>query len=152
MSDILVLYYSHRGSVREMAQWIARGIEEIGGASARLRTVPRMTSSTESAEAAVPPSGPPYCELRDLEECVGAALGSPTRFGNMAAPMKHFWGGTSDLWMRGTLAGKPAALFTSTASLHGGQETTLVSMMLPVLHDGTLIGGQTSSERQLIDT
>src|SRR5881296_2226219 len=122
MSDILVLYYSHRGSVREMAQWIARGIEEIGGASARLRTVPRMTSSTEGAEAAVPPSGPPYCEVRDLEECVGVALGSPTRFGNMAAPMKHFWDGTSDLWLRGSLAGKPAALFPSPASLHGGEQ------------------------------
>src|SRR5882672_6629764 len=152
MSDILVLYYSHRGSVREMAQWIARGIEEIGGASARLRTVPRMTSSTESAEAAVPPSGPPYCELRDLEECVGVALGSPTRFGNMAAPMKHFWDGTSDLWLRGTLAGKPAALFTSTASAHGGQETTLVSMMLPLLHHGMLIVGLPYTEPELITT
>ena len=151
MSDILVLYYSHRGSVREMARWIARGIEEIGGASARLRTVPRMTSSTESAGAAVPPSGPPYCELRDLEECVGVALGSPTRFGNMAAPMKHFWDGTSDLWLRGTLAGKPAALFTSTASLHGGQETTLVSMMLPLLHHGMLIVGLPYTERELFD-
>ena len=107
MSDILVLYYSHRGSVREMAQWIARGIEEIHGASARLRTVPRVTSVVEGAQPGIPPSGPPYCELRDLEECVGLALGSPTRFGNMAAPMKHFWDGTSDLWLKGTLAGKP---------------------------------------------
>src|SRR2546425_13013063 len=98
MSDILVLYYSHRGSVREMAQWIARGIEEIGGASARLRTVPRVTSSTERAEAAVPPSGPPYCELRDLEQCVGVAPGSPTRFGNTAAPHKPFWGRASVFW------------------------------------------------------
>src|SRR6266478_5839223 len=113
-----------------MAQWIARGIEEIGGASARLRTVPRMTSSTEGAEAAV---------------------GSPTRFGNMAAPMKHFWDGTSDLWLRGTLAGKPAALFTSTASLHGGQETTLVSMMLPLLHHGMLVVGLPYTERELFD-
>ncbi len=152
MSDILVLYYSHRGSVREMAQWIARGIEETGGASARLRTVPRVRSSTEAAEAAVPLSGPPYCEVRDLEECIGVALGSPTRFGNMAAPMKHFWDGTSDLWLRGTLAGKPAALFTSTASLHGGQETTLVSMMLPLLHHGMLIVGLPYTERELFDT
>ena len=152
MSDILVLYYSHRGSVREMAHCIARGIEEIGGANARLRTVPRMKSSTEVAEAAVPPSGPPYCELRDLEECIGVALGSPTRFGNMAAPMKHFWDGTSDLWLRGTLAGKPAALFTSTASPHGGQETTLVSMMLPLLHHGMLIVGLPYAEPELNST
>src|SRR3989449_1188111 len=135
-----------------MAQWIARGIEEIGGASAGLRTVPRMTSSTEGAEAAVPPSGPPYCEVRDLEECVGVALGSPTRFGNMAAPMKHFWDRTSDLWLRSTLAGKPAAPFTSTASLHGGPATTLVSMMLPLLHHGMLIVWLPYTERQLLDT
>jgi len=152
MSDILVLYYSHHGSVREMAHCIARGIEEIGGASARLRTVPQMRSSTEAVEAAIPPSGPPYCEVRDLEECIGVALGSPTRFGNMAAPMKHFWDGTSDLWLRGALAGKPAALFTSTASLHGGQETTLVSMMLPLLHHGMLIVGLPYTERELFDT
>src|SRR5258708_21275580 len=106
MSDILVLYYSHRGSVREMALWIARGIEETGGASARLRTVPRVRSSTEAAEAAVPPSGPPYCEVRDLEECIGAALGTPTRFGNMAPPMNHFWDATSALCLTRTLARK----------------------------------------------
>jgi NAD(P)H dehydrogenase (quinone) len=152
MSDILVLYYSHRGSVREMAHWIARGIEEIDGASARLRTVPRVTISTEAAEPAIPPSGPPYCEPGDLEECIGLALGSPTRFGNMAAPMKHFWDGTSDLWLRGALAGKPAALFTSTASAHGGQETTLVSMMLPLFHHGMLILGLPYTERELFDT
>jgi len=152
MSDILVLYYSHRGSVRDMAQWIARGIEEIDGASARLRTVPRVTSVTGSVEASVPPSGPPYCELRDLEECIGLALGSPTRFGNMAAPMKYFWDGTSDLWLRGGLAGKPAALFTSTASQHGGQETTLTSMMLPLLHHGMLILGLPYTERELMET
>src|SRR5258706_5014486 len=152
MSDILVLYYSHRGSVREMAQWIARGIEEIDGAGARLRTVPRVTISTEPAKPAVPPSGPPYCEPGDLEECIGLALGSPTRFGNMAAPMKHFWDGTSDLWLRGALAGKPAALFTSTASAHGGQETTLVSMMLPLFHHGMLILGLPYTERELFDT
>lgn len=149
MSDILVLYYSHRGSVREMAQWIARGIEEIRGASARLRTVPRITSSTEAAEAAVPPSGPPYCEMRDLEECVGVALGSPTRFGNMAAPLKHFLDGTGLLWQRGTLAGKPACVFTSTASLHGGQETTLLSMMLPLLHHGMLVIGLPYTQAEL---
>jgi len=152
MSDILVLYYSHRGSVREMAQWIARGIEEIDGASARLRTVPRVASVTNSVEPLVPPSGPPYCELRDLVECIGLALGSPTRFGNMAAPMKHFWDGTSDLWLTGELAGKPAALFTSTASQHGGQETTLTSMMLPLLHHGMLILGLPYTERELMET
>jgi NAD(P)H dehydrogenase (quinone) len=152
MSDILVLYYSHRGSVGEMAQWIARGIEEIHGTSARLRTVPRVTSVVESSEPGVPASGPPYCELRDLEECIGLALGSPTRFGNMAAPMKHFWDGTSNLWLKGTLAGKPAAVFTSTASLHGGQETTLTSMMLPLLHHGMLIVGLPYTERDLMDT
>lgn len=152
MSDILVLYYSRRGSVREMAQWIARGIEEIDGASARIRTVPRIASVTERLEPSVPSSGPPYCELRDLEECIGLALGSPTRFGNMAAPMKHFWDGTSDLWLRGGLAGKPAAFFTSTASQHGGQETTLVSMMLPALHHGMLILGLPYTERELMET
>jgi len=152
MSDILVLYYSHRGSVAEMAQWIARGIEEVGGASARLRTVPRVASVVEGTQPGIPPSGPPYCELRDLEECIGLALGSPTRFGNMAAPMKHFWDGTSDLWLKGALAGKPAALFTSTASLHGGQETTLISMMLPLLHHGMLIVGLPYTEPELFDT
>ncbi|HMH16652.1 MAG TPA: NAD(P)H:quinone oxidoreductase [Burkholderiales bacterium] len=151
MSDILVLYYSHRGAVREMAQWIARGIGEIDGASARLRTVPRVTSASEASESVVPPSGPPYCELRDLEECIGLALGSPTRFGNMAAPMKHFWDGTSNLWLKGALSGKPAALFTSTASPHGGQETTLVSMMLPLLHHGMLIVGLPYTEPELFD-
>ena len=149
MSDILVLYYSHRGSVAEMAQWIARGIEEVGGASARLRTVPRVTSVVAGTQPGIPPSGPPYCELRDLEECIGLALGSPTRFGNMAAPMKHFWDGTSDLWLKGALAGKPAALFTSTASLHGGQETTLISMMLPLLHHGMLIVGMPYTQPEL---
>jgi len=152
MSDILVLYYSHRGSVREMAQWIARGIEEIEGAAARLRTVPRVTSTVEDTQPDIPPSGPPYCELRDLEECIGLALGSPTRFGNMAASLKHFWDGTANLWLKGALAGKPAALFTSTASLHGGQETTLISMMLPLLHHGMLIVGLPYTERELMET
>jgi NAD(P)H dehydrogenase (quinone) len=152
MSDILVLYYSHRGSVRGLAQWIARGIEEVDGASARLRTVPRIASEPAGEEPAAPSSGPPYCELRDLTECIGLALGSPTRFGNMAAPMKHFWDGTSDLWLSGGLAGKPAVLFTSTASQHGGQETTLLSMMLPLLHHGMLILGLPYTERELMKT
>ena len=140
VADILVLYYSVGGSVRRMAELVAEGVERVPGAAARLRTVPRVSTGIGAA-AAVPESGSPYCELGDLEECAGLALGSPTRFGNMAAPLKHFWDGTSLLWQRGALAGKPASVFTSTASLHGGQETTLVSMMLPLLHHGMLILG-----------
>jgi NAD(P)H dehydrogenase (quinone) len=140
MADILVLYYSVGGSVRRMAELVAEGVERVPGAASRLRTVPRVSTGIGAA-AAVPESGSPYCELGDLEECAGLALGSPTRFGNMAAPLKHFWDGTSLLWQRGALAGKPACVFTSTASLHGGQETTLVSMMLPLLHHGMLILG-----------
>ena len=140
MADILVLYYSVGGSVRRMADLVAEGVERVPGAAARLRTVPRVSTGIGAA-AAVPESGAPYCELGDLEECAGLALGSPTRFGNMAAPLKHFWDGTSLLWQRGALAGKPACVFTSTSSLHGGQETTLVSMMLPLLHHGMLIVG-----------
>jgi NAD(P)H dehydrogenase (quinone) len=136
VAEILVLYYSVGGSVKKMAELIASGIERVPGASARVRTVPRISNGTPPVE-----EGPPYAELRDLEECAGLALGSPTRFGNMAAPLKHFWDGTSLLWQRGALAGKPACVFTSTASLHGGQETTLVSMMLPLLHHGMLIMG-----------
>ena len=141
MPEILVLYYSHRGAVREMARLVARGIEQVPGVSARLRTVPRVASVTTVAQPAVPDAGAPYCELADLEQCAGLALGSPTRFGNMAAPMKHFWDGTGGLWLKGVLAGKPAAVFTSTSSLHGGQETTLLSMMLPLMHHGMMIVG-----------
>ena len=141
MPEILVLYYSRSGAVREMARLVARGIEQVPGAGARLRTVPQVASVTTVAQPAVPEEGAPYCELADLEQCAGLALGSPTRFGNMAAPMKHFWDGTGALWLRGALAGKPAAVFTSTSSLHGGQETTLVSMMLPLMHHGMLIVG-----------
>ena len=133
--DILVLYYSVGGSVKRMADLIASGIERVPGAEARVRTVPRI-SETQNPE-----SGPPYAELADLEQCAGLALGSPTRFGNMAAPLKHFLDGTSLLWQRGALAGKPACVFTSSASLHGGQETTLLSMMLPLLHHGMLVMG-----------
>jgi NAD(P)H dehydrogenase (quinone) len=141
MADILVLYYSAGGSVRRMAELLAEGIERVPGAQARLRTVPRVAPVIEKAEPAVPPAGSPYCELRDLEECAGLALGSPTRFGNMAAPMKQFWDSTGPLWLKGTLAGKPACVFTSTGSMHGAQETTLVSMMLPLLHHGMIILG-----------
>ena len=148
MADILVLYYSVGGSVRRMAELIAEGIERVPGAAARLRTVPRVSTGIGAA-AAVPESGSPYCELGDLEECAGLALGSPTRFGNMAAPLKHFWDGTSLLWQRGALADKPASVFTSTASLHGGQETTLVSMMLPLLHHGMLVLGLPYTDAEL---
>lgn len=151
MNDILVLYYSHHGATREMAQLLARGVEQAG-ATARLRTVPRVSALSEATEPAVPDTGAPYAELRDLEECAGLALGSPTRFGNMAAPMKYFWDSTSGLWLKGALAGKPAAVFTSTASLHGGQETTLISMMLPLLHHGMLIVGLPYSAPELLDT
>ena len=152
MSDILVLYYSQRGAVRELAQWVARGIDEVPGAQARLRTVPRVAAATAVAEPPVPESGAPYCELRDLEECAGIAVGSPTRFGNMAAAMKQFWDGTSSLWLKGALAGKPAAVFTSTASAHGGQEATLLSMMLPLLHHGMLVVGLPYTEPELMST
>ncbi|MGH8692232.1 MAG: NAD(P)H:quinone oxidoreductase [Burkholderiales bacterium] len=134
--DVLVLYYSVGGSVKRMAELVASGIERVPGAQARVRTVPGIGSGKQAAE-----QGPPYAELKDLEQCAGLALGSPTRFGNMAAPLKHFWDGTSLLWKSGALAGKPACVFTSTSSLHGGQETTLVSMMLPLLHHGMLILG-----------
>jgi NAD(P)H dehydrogenase (quinone) len=149
LAEILVLYYSAGGSVRRMAELIADGIERVPGAASRLRTVARIKGAGEEAQ---PDSGAPYCELRDLEECAGLALGSPTRFGNMAAPMKHFWDGTALLWHRGALAGKPACVFTSTGSLHGGQETTLVSMMLPLLHHGMLVLGLPYAEAQLSAT
>jgi NAD(P)H dehydrogenase (quinone) len=152
VADILVLYYSQNGAVRRMAELIADGIERVPGAAARLRTVPRVAPVTEVAAPQVPAGGAPYCELKDLEECAGIALGSPTRFGNMAAPLKYFLDGTSPLWLKGTLAGKPACVFTSTASLHGGQETTLVSMMLPLLHHGMLIVGLPYTEAELLST
>ncbi len=151
MTEILVLYYSHHGATRDLAQWIARGVEQ-GGAAARLRTVPHVSAVTEAVDAPIPDSGPPYAELRDLEECAGLALGSPTRFGNMAAALKYFLDGTSALWLKGALAGKPAAVFTSTASLHGGQETTLISMMLPLLHHGMLIVGLPYTTPELLTT
>ncbi|HCI52918.1 MAG TPA: NAD(P)H-quinone oxidoreductase [Gallionella sp.] len=150
--EILVLYYSRHGATRQMAQFIARGIETIPGARARVRTVPKISTVCEATEPAIPDSGAPYAELSDLETCIGLALGSPTRFGNMAGAMKHFWDGTSELWMKHSLAGKPAALFTSSSSLHGGQESTLLSMMLPLLHHGMLITGIPYSEPELATT
>ncbi|MBM3357485.1 MAG: NAD(P)H:quinone oxidoreductase [Betaproteobacteria bacterium] len=152
MREILVLYYSHTGSVKEMAQLVARGVEQVRGAQARVRTVPKVSAVCESVEPAAPESGAPYAELKDLVECAGLALGSPTRFGNMAAPLKYFWDSTGELWLKGTLAGKPAAVFTSTGSMHGGQETTLVSMMLPLLHHGMLIVGVPYTEADLFAT
>ncbi len=151
MSEILVLYYSQGGAVREMAQLIARGIES-GGAKARIRTVPKVSANCEATEPEIPTSGDPYVELSDLEECVGLALGSPTRFGNMAAPMKYFLDGTSGLWLKGALIGKPACVFTSTGSMHGGNETTLLTMMLPLMHHGMLIVGLPYSEPSLSTT
>jgi NAD(P)H dehydrogenase (quinone) len=149
MAEILVLYYSVGGSVRRMAELVAEGVERVPGAQARLRTVPKVAPVTQAAAPAVPPEGAPYAELKDLEACAGLALGSPTRFGNMAAPLKYFLDGTSPFWLPGTLAGKPACVFTSTASMHGGQETTLLSMMLPLLHHGMLIVGTPYTQAEL---
>jgi NAD(P)H dehydrogenase (quinone) len=152
MKEVLVLYYSHTGAVREMAQLVARGVEQVQGAAARLRTVPKVSPVSEATAPGVPDSGAPYVELKDLEECAALALGSPTRFGNMAAPLKYFWDSTGELWLKARLAGRPAAVFTSTASLHGGQESTLISMMLPLLHHGMLIVGLPYSEPELFAT
>ena len=151
MTEILVLYYSQGGAVREMAQLIARGIEG-GGAQARIRTVPKVSSSCEATEPEIPAKGDPYVELSDLQECIGLALGSPTRFGNMAAPMKYFLDGTTSLWLKGALIGKPACVFTSTGSMHGGNETTLITMLLPLIHHGMLIVGLPYSEPALSAT
>jgi NAD(P)H dehydrogenase (quinone) len=150
--EILVLYYSHHGSVRELARHIARGIEQTPGMAARLRTVPKISTVCEATEAAIPLEGAPYVEARDLDECVGLALGSPTRFGNMAAPLKYFLDSTSGSWLKGTLAGKPAVVFTSTTTMHGGQESTLLSMMLPLLHHGMMILGIPFTEAALSQT
>ena len=151
-ADILVLYYSRHGATRRLAELLAQGVDAVPGAAARLRTVPPVAPATEVAAPPVPPEGSPYVELADLEQCAGLALGSPTRFGNMAAAMKHFWDGTSGLWLNGDLVGKPACVFTSTASLHGGQETTLVTMMMPLLHHGMLILGVPYSNPELNQT
>lgn len=151
-AEILVLYYSRTGSTAALAQFISRGVEEVGGISARLRTVPPVSTVCEAVEDDIPDSGPPYATLQDLKDCAGLALGSPTRFGNMAAPLKYFFDNTGELWLSGALAGKPAAVFTSSASLHGGQETTLLSMMLPLLHHGMLLLGLPYTEKNLLTT
>ena len=152
MQDILVLYYSHHGSVRALAERISRGIESIPGLQARLRTVPKVSTVCEATSPDIPDEGAPYVEPVDLSECIGLALGSPTRFGNMAAPMKYFWDSTIAAWQNGTLIGKPACVFTSSASQHGGNEATLLSMMLPLLHHGMLISGLPYSEAELSST
>lgn len=149
---ILVLYYSRHGATRKMAEFIAQGIESVTGCDARLRTVPAISTVTEALEPEIPQDGPPYVELRDLEECHGLALGSPTRFGNMASAMKYFWDGTSAQWLAGTLSGKAACVFTATGSLHGGQESTLLSMMLPLLHHGMILLGLPYTEADLMTT
>lgn len=152
MKDILVLYYSRHGATRDLAMAIAQGVDSVQGMQARVRTVPAVSAVSEATEPAIPADGPPYAELRDLEECVGLALGSPTRFGNMAASLKYFLDGTAPQWMSGALAGKPACVFTSTGSLHGGQESTLLSMMLPLLHHGMLMLGIPYTESALSTT
>lgn len=141
MPDVLVLYYSRHGKVAQLARLIARGIEEVPAMRARLRCVPPVAPVTETAQPPVPDEGAPYVSREDLKECVGLVLGSPTRFGNMAAPLKHFIDSTAAEWASGSLVGKPAAVFTSTATMHGGQESTLLSMMTPLLHHGMLIVG-----------
>ena len=152
MIEILILYYSRYGATSEMAQRIARGIEEIEGCQARIRTVPSVSTVCEKVENTIPDKGAVYASHDDLRECAGLVLGSPTRFGNMAAPLKYFIDSTSTLWLDGSLQGKPAAVFTSTASLHGGQETTLISMMLPLLHHGMLLLGLPYTETELLTT
>ena len=149
MSEILVLYYSRKGATAELARQVCRGVESVAGASARLRTVPDVATVVRTAAPAVPPEGAVYATHADLKECAGLIVGSPTRFGNMAAPLKHFFDGTSALWISGALAGKPAAVFTSTQTMHGGQETTLVSMMFPLLHHGMYLVGLPYTEAAL---
>ena len=151
MTEILVLYYSRNGSVEKLANHIARGIEQAG-CVARLRTVPPVSPNHEATAPAVPDDGAPYVSKRDLAECAGIVLGSPTRFGNMAAPMKYFLDSTGAEWASGALAGKPAAVFTSTSTQHGGQESTLLSMMLPLLHHGCVLVGIPFTEARLTDT
>ena len=152
MPDILVLYFSRHGATFEMAQLVSRGIEEVAGVQARLRTVPPVSTICEATADDIPSEGPPYATHEDLKECIGLVLGSPTRFGNIASPLKYFFDSTSDLWLSGTLAGKPAAVFTSTSSLHGGQESTLLSMALPLIHHGMLFTGLPYSETDLMHT
>lgn len=151
MTEVLVLYYSRKGSTAAMARQIARGVESAG-AVARLRTVPAVSAECEAVAPVIPGDGPVYADSRDLSECAGLILGSPTRFGNMAAPLKYFLDGTSSLWLSGALAGKPAGVFTSTSTMHGGQESTLLTMMLPLLHHGMLLVGLPYTQPELSST
>ena len=150
--SILVLYYSRHGATRKLAELIAQGVDSVPGAEARLRTVPAVSSVAEATAPSIPDDGAPYVDAADLEDCAGIAVGSPTRYGNMAAAMKYFWDGTSSQWLAGTLAGKPACVFTSTGSLHGGQEATLLSMMIPLLHHGMLVMGLPYTHPELMNT
>ncbi len=150
--EILVVYYSRHGATAELARQACRGIETVAGAAAKLRTVPPVSAESERAVKAIPDEGAPYASLEDLRRCDGLLLGSPTRFGNMAAPLKYFLDGTAGLWAEGALSGKPASVFTSTSTLHGGQESTLLSMMLPLLHQGMVIAGLPFTERALTET
>ena len=152
MADVLVLFYSRHGATENMARLIARGIEEVDGLQARIRTVPPVSTVCEASQDSIPDKGAPYVNHDDLKQCIGLALGSPTRFGNMAAPLKYFIDSTSSLWVSGQLANKPAVVFTSSSSMHGGQETTLMSMMLPLLHHGMLMLGLPYSEADLRHT
>ena len=152
MKEILVLYYSRQGSTAALAHQVSRGVESVAGMQARIRTVPAVAATIERLDPPVPEDGPPYATHRDLTECCGLILGSPTRFGNMAAPMKFFLDGTSALWHSGALVGKPAGVFTSTQTLHGGQESTLISMMIPLLHHGMVLVGLPFTEAALTDT
>ncbi|MGH8549022.1 MAG: NAD(P)H:quinone oxidoreductase [Methylococcales bacterium] len=152
MAEILILYYSQYGSTAEMANQIARGVDEIANANARIRTVPRVSTVCEAIEDSIPESGHPYATLEDLKECDGLALGSPTHYGNMASPLKYFLDNTTELWFSGAMTGKPAGVFTAVSSMHGGHETTLLSMMLPLLHHGMLVLGIPSTEPALMRT
>ncbi len=152
MNQILVLYYSRHGNTRQMARLIARGIEKVTGCEALLRTVPEVSADHEATASDIPQDGDPYVSIEELQNCDGLAMGSPTRFGNMAAPLKYFLDQTSAQWLSGALIGKPASVFTSTGSLHGGQETTLMTMMIPLLHHGMVISGIPYSETELLST
>ena len=149
---VLVLYYSQHGSIANMAQHMVRGIEQVTGIEARLRTVPKVSADTHATLDSIPEDGPLYCSEDDLRNCAGLIMGSPVRFGNMASALKHFLDGTSNLWLTGELVNKPAAVFTSSSSLHGGQESTLLSMMLPLIHHGMIIAGTPFTEPALMKT
>ncbi len=152
MAEILILYYSRYGATARMADMIARGVESVEDATAKVRTVPEVSPVCEATEDVIPSQGPPYATMEDLQQCDGLALGSPTHFGNMAAPLKYFIDQTSSVWFSGGLAGKPAGVFTTTSSMHGGHETTLISMMMPLLHHGMMIVGIPSQETALMET